>query len=313
MLVSLRYTPGTLHLLDQRRLPRETVWLEHTEAASVAEAIRTMVVRGAPALSIAAGYGLALAARRGDDLDVAAALLVGSRPTAVNLRNAVEQVRWAPDVEAAAIALHAEDVRINRTLGANGAPLLDGGVLTICNTGTLATGGYGTALGMVRAAIEAGRGIHVYACETRPWLQGARLTTYECAHDGIPCTLIVEGAAAALLASGRVNAVVVGCDRVARNGDTANKLGTFSLAVLARYFEVPFYVAMPRSSLDLACPTGSVIPIEARDPREVATLDEPIYKSGIVSAWNPGFDVTPAGLITAWVSELGVEQPPFCA
>lgn len=311
MLTSLRYEPGTLHLLDQRALPQQEMWRTYADAEAVAGAIRTMVVRGAPALAVAAAYGLALAARRGDDLDSAAALLIAARPTAVNLRGAVEQVRRASNIEAAAIALHQEDVAINRALGAHGAALLDGGVLTICNTGSLATGGYGTALGMVRAALAAGRSVHVYACETRPWLQGARLTTYECAHDKIPCTLIVDGAASALLASGRVRAVVVGCDRVAKNGDTANKLGTLNLAVLARHFGVPFYVAMPRSSLDLACPTGAHIPIEERDPKEVAALDAPIYASGVVNVWNPAFDVTPAALVTAWVSERGVEQAPF--
>ena len=314
MLSAIRYEPGVLYLLDQRALPAETRWLACTDAASVADAIRAMVVRGAPALSIAAAYGLALAARSGADraeLDVAAALLTDARPTAVNLRWAVARVRSAPDIEAAAIALHADDVRINRALGAHGAPLLDGGVLTVCNTGALATGGHGTALGMVRSARALGRAVHVWACETRPWLQGARLTTYECAHDGIPCTLIADGAAASVLASGRVQAVVVGCDRVARNGDFANKLGTLNLAVLARHYRVPFYVAMPRSSLDVACADGACIPIEERDPREVAALDAPIYRSGTVSAWNPAFDVTPAELVTAWVSERGVEQAPF--
>ena len=311
MLTAIRYEPGVLYLLDQRVLPAETRWLTCTDASAVADAIRAMVVRGAPALSIAAAYGLALAARSGADLDVAAALLTDARPTAVNLRWAVARVRSAPDIEAAAIALHADDVRINRALGAHGAPLLDGGVLTVCNTGALATGGHGTALAMVRSARAFGRDAHVWACETRPWLQGARLTTYECAHDGIPCTLIADGAAASVLASGRVQAVVVGCDRVAWNGDFANKLGTLNLAVLARHYGVPFYVAMPRSSLDLACADGGCIPIEERDPREVAALDAPIYRSGKVSAWNPAFDVTPAGLVTAWVSERGVEQAPF--
>lgn len=311
MLTAIRYEPGVLHLLDQRALPGETRWIACTDAPAVADAIRAMVVRGAPALAIAAAYGLALAVRRGQDPERAAALLAEARPTAVNLRWALDAVRGAPDIEAAAIALHADDLRINRALGEHGAPLLDGGVLTICNTGALATGGHGTALGMVRSARALGRDVHVWACETRPWLQGARLTTYECAHDGIPCTLIADGAAASVLASGAVRAVVVGCDRVARNGDTANKLGTLQLAVLARHYGVPFYVAMPRSSLDLACPDGAHIPIEQRDPREVAALDGPIYASGTVRAWNPAFDVTPAALITAWVSERGVERAPF--
>lgn len=304
-MTAIRYVPGALYLLDQRRLPAEAQWITLTTASEVAEAIAAMVVRGAPALALAAGYGLALAQRRGDDLDQAAQALVAARPTAVNLRWAVERLRRAPDVEAAAMALHADDLRVNLSLGAHGAPLLDGGVLTICNTGSLATGGHGTALGMVRSALAIGRDIRLFACETRPWLQGARLTTWECAQDGIPCTLLADGAAASVLASRRASAVVVGCDRVAQNGDTANKLGTLSLAVLARHFSVPFYVAMPWSSFDAATPSGRDIVIEERDPAELGG-----FQGGTVGAWNPAFDVTPAELVTAWVTETGVVREP---
>lgn len=301
MLTAIRYQPGTLSLLDQRLLPGEERWLPLATAAEVAAAIRAMVVRGAPAIAIAAGYGLALAQRRGDDLDAAAEILGRARPTAVNLRWAVDRLRRAPDIEAAARALHADDLRVNLALGERGAALLDGGVLTICNTGALATGGHGTALGMVRSAVAAGRDIHLYACETRPWLQGARLTAWECAQDRIRCTLVADGAAASVLASGRARAVVVGCDRVARNGDTANKLGTLNLAVIARYYDVPFYVAMPWSSYDPSTATGRDIVVEERDPAELGG-----FQGGTVDAWNPAFDVTPAALVAAWVTETGV-------
>ncbi|MBM4366666.1 MAG: S-methyl-5-thioribose-1-phosphate isomerase [Deltaproteobacteria bacterium] len=301
MLTAIRYEPGTLYLLDQRVLPAEERWLALATASEVAEAIRCMVVRGAPAIAIAAGYGLALAARRGSDLDEAARTLVAARPTAVNLRWGVDRVRQARDIEAAARDLHDDDLRVNLALGEHGATLLDGGVLTICNTGALATGGHGTALGMVRSAIAHGRDIHLYACETRPWFQGARLTAWECAQDRIRCTLVADGAAASVLASGRARAVVVGCDRVARNGDTANKLGTLNLAVIARHFGVPLYVAMPWSSYDPATATGRDIIVEERDPAELGG-----YQHGPVDAWNPAFDVTPAELVSAWVTETGV-------
>jgi methylthioribose-1-phosphate isomerase len=298
-LQAIRYDEDGLHLLDQRRLPREEVWLLCPTAASVATAITDMVVRGAPAIAIAAGYGLALAHKTGEDLNDAATALSSARPTAVNLRWAVERLRGASDPEAAARALHAEDVAINRRLGANGASLLSGGVLTICNTGSLATGGHGTALGMVRSALAVGSDLHLYACETRPYDQGARLTTYECHHDSIPCTLLADSMAGLLMAQGKVNAVVVGCDRVAANGDAANKIGTYTLAVLARHHDVPFYVAMPLSSLDRSCPDGASIPIEERPPAE-------LFDALPVGVWNPAFDVTPAALITAWVTEEGV-------
>ena len=298
-LQAMRYDDGVLHLLDQRRLPAETRWQRCASSAEVAEAIASMVVRGAPALAIAAGYGLAIAVRRGEDLDLAVRRLGEARPTAVNVRWALDRLRGERDMEAAARALHASDLRTNRRLGAHGAPLLRGGVLTICNTGALATGGHGTALGIVRSALACGGKLHLYVLETRPYDQGARLTTYECHHDGIPCTLLTDSMAGLLMAQGRVDAVVVGCDRVAANGDTANKIGTYPLAVLAKHHGVPFYVAMPLASLDRSCPEGAAIPIEERPAAE-------FFDALPVGVWNPAFDVTPASLVTAWVTELGV-------
>ena len=242
--------------------------------------------RGAPAIAITAAYGLALAVQAGANREEAALMLSESRPTAVNLRWALQRLASIPDDElsAEAVRIHKEDIEICRGLGAHGAPLIQGGVATICNTGALATGGHGTALGMVRSAIENGHDIHVYALETRPYLQGARLTATECIADNIPCTLITDGMAAALMATGKINAVVVGCDRVAMNGDTANKIGTYSLAVLAAHHDIPFYVAMPTSTLDRTCTTGSDIPIEIRPSNELRQLSG----SGTpANPWNP--------------------------
>jgi methylthioribose-1-phosphate isomerase len=298
-LQAMSYDDGALLLLDQRALPRREDWLRCTRPGEVADAIAGMVVRGAPAIAVAAGYGLALAQRRGDDLDAACALLAASRPTAVNLRWALDRLRGSPDIEAAARGLHAEDIARNRRLGAHGAGLLRGAVLTICNTGALATGGHGTALGIVRSARERGMDVRVFALETRPFDQGARLTTWECHRDGIPCTLLTDSMAGALLQRGGIAAVVVGCDRVAANGDTANKIGTYGLAVLARHHGVPFYVAMPLASLDRGCPDGAAIPIEERPGAE-------FFDAVPVDVWNPAFDVTPAALISGWVTEEGV-------
>ncbi len=310
---AIRWTPGHLHLLDQRLLPTEERWLDLTTAEQAAEAIRQMVVRGAPAIAITAAYGMALAVRAGADRQAAAARLLAARPTAVNLRWALERLAPLPDeaIEAEAVAIHAEDVAINQALGAHGASLLEGGVLTICNTGALATGGHGTALGMIRSAIAVGRELHVYALETRPYLQGARLTAFECVRDHIPCTLITDGMAGALMASGRVNAAVVGCDRVAANGDTANKIGTLQVAILAAHHGLPFYVAMPTSTLDRRCPSGAGIPVEERPAEEVRRLGGHPIAPAEVGVWNPAFDVTPAALITAWVTERGIWKPPF--
>jgi len=260
-----------------------------------------MVVRGAPAIGITAAYGLAIAQRLGVDIKKAKCLLGTSRPTAVNLAWALDKVSEAEDMEKAAMAIHSDDVQLCRRLGQAGASLLNGGILTICNTGALATGGHGTALGMVRSALEQGTSLRLYALETRPYDQGARLTTWECSTEGIPCTLLTDSMAGALLASGVISSVVAGCDRVANNGDTANKIGTYSLAVLAKHHKVPFYIAMPMSTLDRNCPAGQNIPIEQRPARELFRTELPG-----VEVWNPAFDVTPASLITAWVSEDGV-------
>ncbi len=308
----MRYAPGSLYLIDQRRLPHEETWLELGDAASTARAIRDMVVRGAPAIAITAAYGLALAARRGEDRAEARRLLLASRPTAVNLRWALERLDPVADadLEEAARDLHAQDVATNRAMGDRGARILpDGGIYTHCNTGALATGGWGTALGIVRSKAVWGRTIHVYVGETRPYLQGARLTTWECVKEGIACTLVTDSMAAALFATGRVGSVVVGCDRVAANGDVANKIGTLALAILARHHGLPFYVAMPLSTLDLRCPDGDHIPIEERAPSEVLGFRQERTAPAGVDAWNPAFDVTPAELVTGWITEEGAWTP----
>lgn len=308
---AIRWDGHALHLLDQRALPTHHTWLELQTWEAVAQAITDMVVRGAPAIGISAAYGMVLAERAGADRDHARTALLAARPTAVNLRWALERLEGVPGdrLEEEARRIHADDRSICQRLGAHGASLLDGGVLTICNTGALATGGHGTALGMVRSAIADGRAIHVYALETRPYLQGARLTATECAADNIPYTLIADGMAGALMATGRVNAVVVGCDRVAANGDTANKIGTYGLAVLAKHHGIPFYVAMPRSTLDMTLESGDTIPIEERSPFELRMLGGLPISPMDSPVWNPAFDITPAKLITAWVTEEGLWTP----
>jgi methylthioribose-1-phosphate isomerase len=309
----IQWTGDALVLLDQRVLPREERWVRCRTAGEAADAIRDMVVRGAPAIGIAAAYGLALAARGGEDAASASARLLAARPTAVNLRWAVERLLALPPEARAAEAarLHREDVAINRALGEVGAALLPPAavVYTHCNAGALATGGWGTALGVVRSAWEQGRLSRVYAGETRPWLQGARLTAYELARDGIPVTLVADVAAASVLASGRVQAVIVGADRVAANGDTANKVGTCGLAILAQHFRVPFYVAVPTSTLDLAAATGADIPVEERPAAEVLGYGAERWAAE-VPVWNPAFDITPASCVTAWITERGLWRPP---
>jgi methylthioribose-1-phosphate isomerase len=310
----IRFDGRTLWLLDQTRLPNEQVVIPCATSEAVAQAIRVLAVRGAPAIGVAAAYGLAVAHAGGEDLAVARQTLLGSRPTAVNLRWAVERLWALPPAQwaRAAADLHAADVAANRALGDHGAALLRGArnVYHHCNTGTLATAGWGTALGIVRSTVAAGTPLHVWVGETRPLLQGARLTAWELAQDGVPCTLVCDGAAASLFAAGQVDAVLVGCDRVAANGDAANKIGTLNLAVIAARYGVPLYVAMPTSTLDRACPTGRDIPIEARDPAEVYGYGSTRWAAD-VPAYNPAFDVTPADLVTAWVTERGVWRPPF--
>ena len=300
----VRLEPDRVVLLDQRRLPGEEVELACGSAAEVAEAIRAMAIRGVPAIGIAAAYGYALAAERGEDLAEAFAVLEAARPTAANLAWALREVRAAGDPVERARELHAEEVERCGRMSEHAAALLAPGtsVLTHCNTGALATGGRGTALGAVREAWARGLLRHAFVDETRPLLQGARLTAWELEVDGIPHTVIADAAAGHLLAGGEVGAVVVGADRIAANGDTANKVGTYPLAVLAGRHEVPFYVVAPTSSIDVETPTGAEIPIEERDPREVSPR---------FPARNPAFDVTPADLITAIVTELGAHRPPY--
>jgi methylthioribose-1-phosphate isomerase len=300
----IRLEEDAVVLLDQRRLPEEEVELRCSSAAEVAQAIRALAVRGAPAIGIAAAYGYALAAAREEDLDSAADVLAASRPTAVNLEWALREVRAARDPAARARELHAEEVERCRRMSEHAAELVAEGssALTHCNTGALATGGVGTALGALREAWARGLLQRVFVDETRPLLQGARLTAWELEADGIPHTVIADSAAGALLAAGEVDCVFVGADRIAANGDTANKVGTYPLAVLAARHEVPFYVVAPSSSVDLTLDSGAEIPIEERDPGEVNSR---------FGAWNPAFDVTPAELIGAIVTEHGVHRAPY--
>jgi methylthioribose-1-phosphate isomerase len=296
----LRFEDGALLVLDQRALPDEECWIRCETVEQVADCIRTLAVRGAPAIGLAAAYGLALA----DDRDSAAALLRSTRPTAVNLAWALEQCRDAPDVLEVARRLHREQDEADRRLAGLGAELFGEGTraLTHCNAGALATGGYGTACGVLRAAWERGRLAEVWVDETRPLLQGARLTAWELRQAGIPHRVVADSAAGSLMARELVDRVVVGADRIAANGDVANKVGTYPLAVLASRHGVPFYVAAPLSTIDLATPDGSAIPIEERDPGEV-------LEGG--HAFNPAFDVTPAELVTAILTEAGVLEPPY--
>jgi len=325
-----------LVLIDQTKLPREMVEVECRTAEQVAHAIRGMQVRGAPAIGVAAAYGLVLAAQQHADaspsrfvehLEAAAILLRQTRPTAVNLgwaldrmlahaRSALERggvVATCQALHSAADAMAEEDVATNRRIGAFGLDLVPSGanVLTHCNAGALATVDYGTALGVVYAAHEAGRGVHVYVDETRPFLQGARLTAWELQQAGVPLTLITDNMAGHFMQRGQVDLVIVGADRVARNGDVANKIGTYSLAVLAREHGIPFYVAAPLSTIDVSLASGAEIPIEERSASEVVEFaGTPIAPAGVRAA-HPAFDVTPARLVTALVTERGVLRPPY--
>jgi methylthioribose-1-phosphate isomerase len=304
----VRLVDDRVVILDQRRLPGEVVDLECRSASEVAEAIRVLAVRGAPAIGVAAALGYALAAQNGEDLDLAATALVGARPTAVNLAWAVAEMRKAgsaPDVLAGrARAIHREEVARCMAMGQHAASLFAPGAraLTHCNTGALATAGYGSALGALRAAHDQGRLEHVYVDETRPLNQGARLTAWELEQLGIPFTVIVDGAAGSVMASGGVSQVVVGADRIAANGDVANKIGTYSLAVLASHHEIPFIVVAPTSTIDHETSSGEGIVVEERSSLEV---------SDRYPARNPAFDVTPANLVTAIVSEAGVHRRPY--
>ncbi len=332
---AIEWNGHTLSLLDQRRLPGAVKYIELDDARAVAQAISDMVVRGAPAIGIAAAYGAAMSVARhlGDELSspdwrerVAADLevLARARPTAVNLVWAVRRMEaridaakqeWALAAREEAECIHAEDIAANRTMGEIGAAFIEGpcGVLTHCNAGALATGGYGTALGVVRSAYRDGRLCQVFADETRPWLQGARLTAWELERDGIPVQLLADGAASYAMRQGKVQWVVVGADRVARNGDVANKIGTYGLAVSARYHGVKFMVVAPTSTIDLGIAHGDAIPIEVRPDAELFKLGDQLVAAEGVGAWNPVFDVTPAALVDVLVTERGaIERPDEC-
>jgi methylthioribose-1-phosphate isomerase len=299
--VVLRFEDGALLVLDQRKLPAEETWLSCESPEQVAQAIRSLAVRGAPAIGLAAAYGMALA---GADRRAAAEVLRAARPTAVNLAWAVERCLEADDALAEARRLHRQQEAADRTIAALGAARFEHGdrALTHCNAGALATGGYGTAGGVLRAAWERDRLAEVWVDETRPVLQGSRLTAWELRRAGIPFRVIADSAAGGLMARGLVDRVVVGADRIAANGDVANKVGTYPLAVLAARHRVPFYVAAPASTLDRRTPSGPGIPVEERDPAEIGSGAE---------AYNPAFDVTPAELVTAVFTEAGVLEPPY--
>ncbi len=337
--LALRWTDAGVVLLDQRRLPGEAVYLTLTEVEGVAEAIETLAIRGAPAIGCAAAMGVALAAQRSRARDAeelrreleASVLprLAATRPTAVNLTTELERMRSAArrlaaapgaDVDSAragliaeAQAIQAEDLASCHAIGRAGAPLIpDGaGVLTHCNTGSLATSGHGTALGVIRSAVALGRSVRVFAGETRPLLQGARLTAWELAQDGIPVKVFTDGMAGDLMARGEVDVVIVGADRIAANGDVANKIGTYGLAVLADAHGIPFYVAAPRTTIDVATPDGASIPIEARGREEVAEFAGQVVVPAGVDVWRHAFDITPARLVRGIVTETGVLHAPY--
>ena len=331
---TLRWRDGALEMIDQRVLPARFEYLRYGSAAEVAEGIRSMVVRGAPAIGCAAAYGVALqaltlrsASPQAFELGLEAGfkVLAASRPTAVNLFWALKRMRGVWDVNAQrspqqiaelllskAHEISAEDVRINRAMGEHGAALLADGarVLTHCNAGALATAGHGTALGVIRSAVESGKRISVIADETRPFLQGARLTAWEMVQEKIPVTLITDNMAGYLMSRGEIDAVIVGTDRVAANGDVANKIGTYMVAVLAQRHGIPFYVACPLSTIDLTVPDGAAIPIEERAAEEVSGFRECQWAAQGVQVRNPAFDVTPAELVTALITEKGVLMRP---
>jgi methylthioribose-1-phosphate isomerase len=329
---TIRWTDSGVVMIDQRRLPREEAYVTCRDYGEVAEAIRTMVIRGAPAIGVAAAMGVALGVLHADpakldaEFETICSTLAATRPTAVNLfwaiarmkrlyaqvrAGSIDQIRARLIEEAQRVRL--EDIAINEAIGRNGAPLVPDGktVLTHCNAGALATAGYGTALGVVRAAASSGKRIDVFADETRPFLQGARLTVWELLHDGIPATLITDNMAGHFLKSGRIGCVVVGADRIAGNGDVANKVGTYSVAVLAHENHVPFYVAAPISTLDLELTSGAQIPIEQRAATEVThVFGVPVAPDG-VRVENPAFDVTPNQYVTAIITERGVARAPY--
>ena len=335
MIQTLEWTPRGVVFIDQTKLPTEEVYVTCTTHQQVAGAIRNMVVRGAPAIGVAAAMGIALGvknskAENGADLkidfDQICETIRQTRPTAVNLFWAIrrmqqkfERIRIRPiaqikqELVEESRRMHAEDIAANQAIGRHGATLMpsSGGVLTHCNAGALATAGYGTALGVIRAAVEQGKKIHVYADETRPFLQGSRLTAWELMKDGIPTTVISDNMAGAMMQQRKIGAVVVGADRIAANGDVANKIGTYTVAVLAKEHGIPFYVAAPISTVDLATPDGSKIPIEQRNPREVTHIAGKQLVPDGVQVENPAFDVTPAKYVAAIITERGIARAPY--
>ena len=335
MVETIEWTDRGVVLIDQTVLPVEERYLTLGHATEVADAIRTMKIRGAPAIGVAAAMGMALAAKNSTEthedrwlkeLEKVREMLAATRPTAVNLFWALERM-MVKAREAAALgldvaakllaaeaqAIKTEDIAMNEAMGRHGAELIPMGatVLTHCNAGALATAGFGTALGVIRAAHMAGKDVKVFADETRPFLQGARLTAWELMHDGVPVTLITDSMAAFFMKGGRIDLVITGADRIASNGDTANKIGTYGVAVLAKHHGIPFYVAAPSSTFDLAIPDGEHIPIERRAPGEVTHLYGVRLAPEGVQVENPAFDVTPAGLIAGIITEHGVLRPPY--
>jgi methylthioribose-1-phosphate isomerase len=335
MIHTLEWTEQGVRFIDQTKLPTEEIYLTCKTHEQVADAIRTMVVRGAPAIGVAAAMGIALGMRDSKaetagelkrEMDRICENMGKTRPTAVNLfwaiarmREKFERVRIRPIAQIKhefveeAKRMHAEDIAANQAMGRHGATLMpsEGGVLTHCNAGALATAGYGTALGVIRAAVEAGKKIHVYADETRPFLQGARLTAWELMKDGIPTTVISDNMAGAMMRQGKIGAIVVGADRIAANGDVANKIGTYMVAVLAKENGIPFYVAAPISTVDMDCSEGGKIPIEQRNVREVSHIAGKQMVPDGVSIENPAFDVTPARYVAAIITERGIARSPY--
>ncbi len=337
MIPTLEWLPNGVNFLDQTRLPLEETYVLATDYKQVATVIRDMIVRGAPAIGVSAAMGVALGVSQSTARDIPALnaevevicdTLAATRPTAVNLFWAIERMRRRyntlaaantpiADIKAALIAearqMYDEDIAACKAMGAHGAELLphEGTVLTHCNAGALATCGYGTALGVIRAAVERGHRIDVYADETRPYLQGARLTAWELLHDNIPTTVLCDNMAGALMRQGKIQAVIVGADRIAANGDTANKIGTYSVAVLAREHDIPFYVAAPLSTIDPATANGDLIPIEQRSATEVTHSNGRQMTPNGAAIQNPAFDVTPAKYITAIITERGVLRAPY--
>jgi len=335
MIQTLEWTDQGVRFIDQTKLPTEEIYVNCNTYQEVADVIRNMVVRGAPAIGVSAAMGIALGVKNskaenvGDlkrDFDQICDVIGKTRPTAVNLFWAIKRmqkkfetlrVRPVEQIKNALIEeaqrMHAEDIAINQAMGKHGAALMpaSGGVLTHCNAGALATAGYGTALGVIRAAVEAGKKIQVYADETRPFLQGARLTAWELVKDGIPTTVISDNMSGAMMRQGKIGAVIVGADRIAANGDVANKIGTYTVAVLAKEHGIPFYVAAPISTVDLETPDGTKIPIEQRSATEVTHFAGKLVTPQGVSIENPAFDVTPAKYVTAIVTERGVARAPY--